>query len=81
MATVQGVLQDMTARTEATMADPDATAFDRYLAAVREEGAYQRIEPGPCDRRVMTPAPECRIDYTAEIEAEAAEADEPEAAI
>lgn len=78
MATVQGVLRDMTARTEAVMADPDASAFDRYLAAVREEGAYQRVEPGPCDRRVMPPASECSIDYTPEIEAEAADSPEVE---
>ena len=45
MATVQGALREMTARTEAVMADPEATPLDRYLAAVAEEGAYEQIEP------------------------------------
>lgn len=81
MATIQGTLREATARTEAVMADPDATAVDRYLAAVREEGVYQQIEPGPCDRTPMTLAAECKIDYSAELAAEAADGPDLEAAI
>lgn len=81
MATVQGALREMTARTEAVMADPEATPLDRYLAAVAEEGAYEQIEPSACDQRDIVPADRCAIDYTPEIEAEAAEGPDLEAAI
>ena len=78
MATVQGALQDATAKTQTVIDNPDASAFDRYLAAVREEATYQQIEPGPCDVQTMTPAAECAIDYSAEL---ADEAEDLEAAI
>jgi hypothetical protein len=67
-------LDAATARTAATIDDPDASLADVEFAAELEEAAYSQIEPGPCDRLADPPVAESQIDWTPEVEAEIAEA-------
>jgi hypothetical protein len=66
-------LDAATARTAAAMADPSASTADRERAAELEETLYARLEPGPCDRLADPPPLESRVDWSPEIDAEAAE--------
>jgi hypothetical protein len=69
-------------RTAAAIADPEASVADVQRAAELEEAIYTEIEAGPCDR-LTDPAPRwSQIDWTPEIDAEAAGAEaELEAAL
>jgi hypothetical protein len=66
-------LDAATARTAAAMADPSASTVDRERAVELEEALYAQLEPGPCDRLVDPPPLESRVDWSPEIDAEAAE--------
>jgi hypothetical protein len=66
-------LDAATARTAAAIADPSACPADVERAAELEEALYSQIEPGPCDRPADPPPIESRIDWSPEIDAEAAE--------
>jgi hypothetical protein len=67
----QAELLEASARTAAVMAS--APPADREYAAELEEKLYAQIEPGPCDRLADPPPLKSRIDWSPEIEAEAAE--------
>lgn len=66
-------LDAATARTAAALTDPSASPADVERAAELEEALYSQIEPGPCDRLADPPPIESRIDWSPEIDAEAAE--------
>jgi len=69
----QAELQAMSARTAAAIKDPSATLADVQRLAEIEEAAYSELEAGPCDR-LTDPAPrESQVDWSAEIDAEAAD--------
>ena len=67
----QAELLEASARTAAAMAG--APPADRERAAELEAALYAEIEPGPCDRLADLAPIESRIDWTPEIDAEAAE--------
>lgn len=69
----QAELLAASARTAAAIADPSAPPADVQRAAELEAALYAQIEPGPCDRPADPPPVESRIDWTPEIDAEAAE--------
>jgi len=69
----QADLLAATARTAAMIADPSASHADIQRAAALEARIYARVEPGPCDRLIDPPPLESRIDWTPEVDAEAAE--------
>jgi hypothetical protein len=69
----QADLLAATARTATVIADPSASHADIQRAAALEARIYARIEPGPCDRLADPPPIESRIDWSPEIDAEAAE--------
>ena len=53
--------------------DPSATLADVQRLAEIEEAAYSELEAGPCDR-LTDPAPrESQVDWSAEIDAQAAD--------
>jgi hypothetical protein len=66
-------LDAATARTAAVLADPSACPAARERAAELEEALYAQLEPGPCDRLADPPPLESRVDWSPEIDAEAAE--------
>ena len=72
-APTQAELLSASARTAAAIADPGASRADRERAAELEEKLYAQIEPGPCDRLADPPPLESRVDWSPEIDAEAAE--------
>jgi hypothetical protein len=67
----QAELLGASARTAAAMAT--APPADRERAAEMEAALYAEIEPGPCDRLSDPPPLESKIDWSPEIDAEAAE--------
>jgi hypothetical protein len=67
----QAELLAASARTATAMAS--ASPADRERAAELEAALYAEIEPGPCDRLADPPPSRSRIDWTPEIDAEAAE--------
>ena len=71
----QAELLAASARTAAAIADPSASGADVERAAELEEALYAQIEAGPCDRPGDPPPLRSRIDWTPEIDAEAAEAE------
>lgn len=70
----QAELLAASARTAAVIADPSASGADVERAAELEEALYAELEAGPCDRPSDPPPLRSRIDYTPEIDSEAAEA-------
>jgi hypothetical protein len=68
----QAELREASARTAAVMASAACPA-DRVRAAELEAALYAELEPGPCDRLSDPPTLESKIDWTPEIDAEAAE--------
>jgi hypothetical protein len=70
----QADLQAISARTAAAVEDPMASPADIQRLAEIEEAAYAELEAGPCDRLTDPGPAQSRIDYTAEIDREAAEA-------
>jgi hypothetical protein len=69
----QAELLDASARTAAVLADPSAARADVARAAELEEHLYAQLEAGPCDR-LTDPGPlHSGIDYSPEMDAEAAE--------
>jgi hypothetical protein len=72
-APTQAELLAASARTATAIADPAASPADRERTAELEEALYAQIEPGPCDRLADPPPLESRVDWTPEIDAEAAE--------
>lgn len=78
----QAELLAATARTAAALADPSAARADVERAAELEEKLYAQLEAGPCDRPADPGPLHSRIDYSAEIDAEMAQAEaELEAAL
>jgi len=78
----QADLRAATAATAAAIADPDASLADVERAAELEEALYAEIEPGPCDRPADPPPIESQVDWSPELDAEAAEVEaELEAAL
>ena len=78
----QAELRAASAATAAAIADPDASLADVERAADLEAALYGEVEPGPCER-LTDPSPlESRIDWSPELDAEAADAEaELEAAL
>ena len=69
----QAELLEASARTAAAIADPSLSLAEVEHAAYLEEAFYSQVEPGPCDRSADRPPLESNVDFTPEIEAEAAE--------
>lgn len=69
----QAELLEASARTAAAIANSSLALADVQHAAELEEILYSQLEPGPCDRPADRPPLESKIDFTPEIEAEAAE--------
>jgi hypothetical protein len=73
-APTQAELLAASARTTAAIAArPSASPADVQRAVELEEALYAELEPGPCDRLADPPPIESRVDWTPELDAEAAE--------